>query len=86
MIAPYYLNITFKGIEISAKARMLHADGSKVYEILFPDDERLTLHAVANARGDLVWEDLNGRSSEFYQSLGNAIEQQDELNMDASSH
>jgi len=36
MIAPYYLNITFKGIETSAKARMLHADGSKVYEILFP--------------------------------------------------
>ena len=86
MIAPYYLNITFDGKEISAKARMLHADGSRVYEILFPSDESITLHTVPNVRGDLIWKDLDGKSSEFYQLLGTAIEQQEESSMDAGSY
>ncbi|MBX3253870.1 MAG: hypothetical protein KF862_06980 [Chitinophagaceae bacterium] len=79
MIAPYYLNFTFRGMDISAKARMLHADGTKIYEIIFSTDEKVTLRPVTGRGGSRVWKDLKGNVNEFYQSLGEAIEQQDEL-------
>ncbi|MCC6287419.1 MAG: hypothetical protein IT249_06000 [Chitinophagaceae bacterium] len=82
MVLPYYLNINFKGRSISARARILNADGSKVYEVIFPTDEKITLHSVPNTAGGRIWKDLLGNSNEFYQLLGNAIEQQNELNSD----
>ena len=80
MVLPYYLNINFKGKSISAKVRIISADGSKIYEVIFPTDEKFTLRAVPDVAGGLIWKDLAGHSNEFYQLLGNAIKQQDEMN------